>query len=59
MGELTNMASEISESGVASQENSSRMVNFKDCRPSAKLKAAGKKKDAKGGVNGVPQPNAT
>ena len=52
------MATEISE-GTASQENSNRFVNFKDCRPSAKLKAAGKKPNAKGGVNGNPNPNQT
>jgi len=58
MNELSNIGNEVSD-GSVSQENSSRFVNFKDCRPGAKLKAAGKKKDAKNGVNGNPKPNQT
>ena len=57
MNELTNMVSEVTDGTLRSQENSQRFVNFKDCRPSAKLKAAGKKKNAVGGVNGNPKPN--
>ena len=59
MNELSNMKNEISDTSPSQQENSSRFVNFKDCRPSAKLKAAGKKPNAKSGVNGNPQPNQT
>lgn len=53
------MVEEVSDGTSSQQENNSRFVNYRDCRPSAKLKAAGKKKDAKGGVNGNPQPQQT
>lgn len=59
MNELTNMATEISDGSISQQENSARYVNYRDCRPGAKLKAAGKKPTAKNGVNGNPQPNQT
>ena len=59
MNELNNLVKEVSDGSVSTQENDGRFVNFRDCRPSAKLKAAGKKKDAKGGVNGNPLPNAS
>ena len=58
MNELSNMATEIQDASTGgSQENSGNFINFKECRPSAKLKAAGKTKNAKGGLNGNPKPN--
>ena len=59
MQELNNLVTEVSDGSLKSQENSQRYVNFKDCRPSSKMKAAGKKPNAPGGVNGIPKPNQT
>ena len=60
MNELSTLKEEISDAGsISQQENSARFVNYRDCRPSAKLKAAGKKSNDKNGVNGNPKPNQT